>query len=313
MEDYNWDDWDSQASEYLNSQDYAGPEFSTPDDMSWGGQGANQSDWTGSNWQGPQEDYSGMYNSGIYGGSQLPGSQWSEQQLNNPGMNNNMFGDIKWGDMWGKGADLLNQAFKAFAPTGQGNQNQSGVNSALKAAMSLWAAQQEKKNQQEYAGRNQDTIRQQQQQYDPFAGQRERYMQELLDQMYRINQFRADPDANAQYATMRQDVINQANRYSRRWGTSDVQMAAALAPQLVGAQQKIEDQMQGAFKNLFTPSGANINPYTGGLQALLANNKDAVLGNSNASYANALMKLFTEGTSPTSGLTQDQLIKLMRG
>lgn len=48
-EEYNWDDFDAQSNEYLNSDAYNGESFSTPDGMSWGGNGANISNWTGYN------------------------------------------------------------------------------------------------------------------------------------------------------------------------------------------------------------------------------------------------------------------------
>ena len=100
MDEYNWDDWDNQASEYLNSDDYSGGQFNTPDDLTWGnqspdlgsqleqqGQAGWQQDYQDNSQQGidylqgmnTNQDwnfgnYNGMYD---FGGQQAQGGQGS--------------------------------------------------------------------------------------------------------------------------------------------------------------------------------------------------------------------------------------------
>jgi hypothetical protein len=309
MDDYNWDDFDSQAGEYLNSGDYQGGSFTTPDDMSWGGQGANNADWSGSDWQMPEQNFDPTF--GLTQGDWQTNApqNWQTPEMGNMFVDSPL-GNVNWGSVGNKGLDFLGKIFSGSQGQGGGGWNSGSTQQLLKGLGSMWAAQQEKKNQQQLAGLNRDTIQQQQQRYDPFAGQRERYMQELSGQMDRINQFRANPDANSQYATLKQDLMNQAMRGARQRGISDVQMTAALAPQLTKTQMAIEDQMQSGFKNLFQPSGANLSPYTGGLAGLLGANQAGVLGDSNSGYAMAISKMLSG--NPNSGSVEqlrDQLIQ----
>jgi len=214
---------------------------------------------------------------------------------------------MDWGQLGGKGLDALSSIFKGGSNIlGASQQQQGSTNSMLKGLASLWAAQQEKKAQGQLGQQNRQVAQQQQQQTNPFAGQRERYQQELGSVQDRLNQFRQNPQANAQYKTLQDQLISQANRGSRQRGTSDVQMAAALAPQLTKSQVDFENQMIQDRAGLYQPAGAGLNGQSGILEALLGANKAGATADSNAAYADAIGRML-QGSSNSS--SQDAVLQ----
>jgi len=211
-------------------------------------------------------------------------------------------GGMDWGQMGGKGLDALSSILKGGAGVlGQQAQGQN-TNQMLKGLASLWGAQQEKKSQQQLGQSNQATAQQMLARQDPFAGERARYQQELAGVQDRLNTFRQNPTANTQYKTLQDQLISQANRGSRQRGTSDVQMAAALAPQLTKAQMDMEQQMIADRSGLYSPAGAGMSASQGNLAALLSANQNSAMGDSNASYASAIGRML-QGNQNTNTKT----------
>jgi len=181
----------------------------------------------------------------------------------------------------------------------------------LKSLAGLWAASQEKKAQSQLGQQNTQAAQQMQQATNPFSGERARYQQELGAVQDRLNAFRQDPTANTQYKTLQDQLISQANRGSRQRGTSDVQMAAALAPQLTQTQLDFEKNMINDRAGLYQPAGANLNGSNGILEAMLAGNKATATADSNAGYASVIGKLLQGDTNQNSqNLSSAEIEKL---
>jgi len=306
-DNYDWNSFDQQSQEYLNSSDYKGDSFTTPDNQVWGGYDQLQGDI---NQQGQNDmgSYLGQQNlepmqwensmSGLTTGGQgydfSGGAQYmNPNQIPQQGMD--------WGQLGGKGLDTLSSMFKGGASilgATQGQQN--STNQMLKGLASLWAAQQEKKAQGQLGQQNAQAAQQIQQNTNPFATQRTRYQQELADVQDRLNAFRQNPNANQQYKTLQDQLISQANRGSRQRGTSDVQMAAALAPQLTKSQMDFENQMINDRAGLYQPAGAGLNGSSGILEAMLNANKSGVTASSNASYADAIGRMLQGDSNSTA-------------
>ncbi len=81
MPEYNWDDFDNQAAEYLNSSDYQGDAFNTSDGQSWGGHGDPSSPY---NFQQPSSTQDSLWGNGTnYGFSldpNVPTNQFMPEQ-----------------------------------------------------------------------------------------------------------------------------------------------------------------------------------------------------------------------------------------
>mgnify|MGYP000379636402 CR=1 FL=1 len=204
-------------------------------------------------------------------------------------------------NMGGKGMDILGSIFKGGAGVlGQSQGQQNNTNQMLKGLASIWAANQEKKAQGQYGQQATQAAQQMQQNTNPFAAQRPRYQQELASVQDRLNQFRSNPQANAQYKTLQDQLIMQANRGSRQRGTSDVQMAAALAPQLTKSQMDFEKQMIQDRAGLYQPAGAGLNGQSGILEALLGGSKASTMADSNAGYASAIGRMLQGDSNSTA-------------
>jgi len=214
----------------------------------------------------------------------------------------------------GKGMDVLGSLFKGGAGVlGQSQGQQNNTNQMLKGLASLWAAQQEKKAQGQLGQQNAQAAQQMQQNTNPFAAQRPRYQQELVDVQDRLNAFRQNPNANQQYKTLQDQLISQANRGSRQRGTSDVQMAAALAPQLTKSQMDFENQMINDRAGLYQPAGAGLNGSSGILEAMLGANRATTTAGSNASYADAIGRMLqgNDNTTAKDAAMQEILSKIL--
>jgi len=318
-DNYDWNSFDQQSQEYLNSSDYKGDSFTTPDNQVWGGYDQLQG---GINQQGQNDigSYLGQQNlepmqwensmSGLTTGGQgydfSGGAQYmNPSQITQQGMD--------WGQMGTKGMDALGNLFKGGAGILGANQGQqNNTNQMLKGLASLWAAQQEKKAQGQLGQQNAQAAQQMQQNTNPFAAQRPRYQQELSDVQDRLNAFRQNPNANQQYKTLQDQIISQANRGSRQRGTSDVQMAAALAPQLTKSQMDFENQMINDRAGLYQPAGAGLNSSAGILEAMLGANKSSTMADSNAGYASAIGRLLQGGSNQQTKNVSDEQIQYIR-
>lgn len=205
---------------------------------------------------------------------------------------------INWGKIGQGGLDALGQLFKG----GSGG----STSSFLKGLAGVWAAQQEKKSNQQMAGagrQNLETIRQQSTPYDVAstgAGMmtpgattmRDAAMQQAALSNQRLQNFRADPNTDAGYKATTSQIENVLSRQAAQHGnrgnfnaTAPAMLAAKAAAQL-----QYDKNYQADLNNWDTRSGANINPgISGGLAAL---GQDSMYGaQGNSPYASALGKI----------------------
>jgi hypothetical protein len=300
MDEYNWDDWDSQAGEYLNSSDYQGEQFETPDGMSWGGQGDPNSQYNFDNvpsmYDSPGQvpfDF-GTFNTQSTGNYQSPFTENYGQSFaptNSSGQmempSENMLGNLFSGATGG-----LNKLLPALTPAIAGQQRGSESQMApwLKLLGLGGAAMMERRGQQQMSQAAPQAVQQIQKNADPFAAERARYMQELQGSQDRLNSFRQDPNSNAQYAALRDAATHRIDRMGAKQGQRFAPQATnpALIEALTNAQMSIDKQMQADRQGLYQPSGANFGPYTGGLEALMSGNKYGAQADSYSSLFNAL-------------------------
>lgn len=323
-EEYNWDDFDAQSEEYLNSGAYKGDQFTGNDGRMWGTTTQQQDqyelgqfDKQANEYLGSQDFYQGNpgYDSGQnyfkdinsgtqfwknpeggFAGYQEQGQQfqpYSAQQPNQAGIN--------WGKIGQGGLDALGQLFK-----GAGGGSGGSTSQFLKGLAGVWAAQQEKKSNQQMAGagrQNLETIRQQSTPYDVAstgAGMmtpgattmRDAAMQQAALSNQRLQNFRADPNTDAGYKATTSQIENVLSRQAAQHGnrgnfnaTAPAMLAAKAA-----AQMQYDKNYQADLNNWDTRSGANINPgISGGLAALGQDSMYDAQGNS--PYASALGKI----------------------
>jgi len=294
-ESNGWDFGPGNQDDYTSGNEYTVPTESNYDDyysnynFEQPQQGQQQQPWSMDNMQSVAPFSFENGNSGQY----LPESFGMSQGNFQQGQNFDLVG------MFDKGLSGLSKGLN-LANSMQGNSGNQNTNTMLKSLAGLWAASQEKKAQSQYGQQTQQAAQQMQQNTNPFSAERARYQQELASVQDRLNAFRQNPNANAQYKTLQDQLISQANRGSRQRGTSDVQMAAALAPQLTKSQMDFENQMINDRAGLYQPAGANLNGSSGILEALLAGNKATATAGSNASYADAIGRLLQGNSNSTA-------------
>lgn len=300
MDDYDyqgeWDNFDTQDFDTLgdptgwmgeSSGGYT--PFQTPQTNNSGGY-----DFTGemNNWS--TDSFANLGNPSQYDPNQDYnwGAMQAQQQagMQQPGVN--------WTSLGKGGLDALGQLFKG----GSGG----STSSFLKGLAGVWAAQQEKKSNQQMAGagrQNLETIRQQSTPYDVAstgAGMmtpgattmRDAAMQQAALSNQRLQNFRADPNTDAGYKATTSQIENVLSRQAAQHGnrgnfnaTAPAMLAAKAAAQL-----QYDKNYQADLNNWDTRSGANINPgISGGLAAL---GQDSMYGaQGNSPYASALGKI----------------------
>ena len=280
-ENFNWDDFDAQSAEYLNSSDYTGGGFETPDGQSWGygdagayGAQPSQFDYNASMPQGtfelPQGDQFGFGGAGV-------GIQANEQYA----PQNSMLQDFGGG-----ASNVLSQIFNGLG-------GQTGK-IALSGLGALIEGYQNKKK----ASSTQNIVQQQQARLDPFASQRPVYQQALQSTIQDPYSQPMVKDQVAQIARAQAIKDAAAGRRSNS-ATSD--------PAMLAAQAQIAQQY---MNSLMAPSGANINPSGGGgLEALLQANNASING-----YASPMMSaLGRQNQTGNNNETIDALRKLLMG
>ena len=199
---------------------------------------------------------------------------------------------MSFSNMLGGASKGLNSIFPALnqAVVGQQRGNESQLAPWLKLLGLGGAAMMERKGQQQMSQAAPQAVGQVAQRADPFAAERARYMQELQGSQDRLNQFRQDPNSNAQYAAMRDAAMHRIDRLGAKQGQRFAPQATnpALVEALTNSQMQIEKQMQADRQGLYQPSGANVNPWSGGLEALLQGNKYGAQADSFSPLFNAL-------------------------
>ena len=259
MDEYNWDDWDAQASEYVNSDAYQSPETldmtqfqggqsyapnSAMSNVGYVDQSSpemSQADWGNMpnmdmfpQSSGQQMDYgmsldpNGVMARLLQGGTQSYGMSTPSVDLPNNQPNNFNFGGV---------SNVLSNIFSGqnggFAAKGlaallEGSQNKK------KAAMMQQLAQQFRTN------------------GDPFGSQRPFYQQQLqqtVQDPYSAPIVKNQVDALAQAQAIKDAAAGRRSN------------SMTSAPQLLAAQAKVA---QDYMNSLQTPAGANIKPDLSG-------------------------------------------------
>ena len=316
--EFNWDDFDAQSNEYLNSDAYRGSSFETGDGQTWGGQGANIQNWTGYDNTQTQNipSWGSDFNFGSFGQPQQQSDMFQTQnnfgQGLQPTQGLNSVGDFgNQGNLssgtenngWNLGSvgNTLSQIFNG--------QDGKGLASVLGA---LVEGRQNKQN----SARNQQTINQFRQQSNPFdqastgasqmgaSSMRDAMQQKLASAMtdpYGQPIVKAQIDALAQA-----QAINDAAA-GRRSNN------ATSSPALIAEQAKIA---QNYINSLYNPAGAGMSSGMGGLDQLLAANKSDTNG-----YLSPLLAAlgYNTGTATnsaqmnaTNGLSTEQKTALIQ-
>jgi len=244
-ENFNWDDFDAQSAEYLNSSEYTGGGFETPDGQSWG-----FGDTSAYGAQPSQFDYNASIPQGTF---EMPQSS--------------QFG------LGGDGVGILPD--EQLGQTGSANWDTSGIENALsqlfsgqggKGALSGLGALIEGMQNKKKASSIQNIVNQQQQRTDPFGAQRPFYQQQLQSTVQNPYSQPIVKDQVAQIA--RAQAIKDAA--AGRRSNSATSSPAMLAAQAAAAQNYMNSLMQ--------PAGAGISPNASGLEALLSGNQADING-----------------------------------
>lgn len=285
MDDYNWDEFDNQSNEYLNSDQYQGDMFSTPDGQDWGGFGSHGGVSGQSNYNFdlgnsiPQDTFKfGSYGQDTgqqfnpMGGFQQP-QQYGQQQQNfeNPQtggeqgfdwskLGNNLLGGL------GTAAMGASKSFASNATPYLQRLFQGGMNTA--------AASQEKKSNQQMATQIpqtvQNTLQNQRQFASPYdtastaaTNQGANSMRDLMQQ--KLATAMQDPYSSP----IVKNQVDQINEAQRRIDAKAGRRSnlAGSAPATLAASAQVAQKYIDSLQN---PAGANINPYSGGLDAALA-------------------------------------------
>ena len=318
-EEFNWDDFDAQSNEYLNSDAYQGSSFETGDGQTWGGQGANIQNWTGYDNTQTQNipSWGSDFNSENLSNTPMPG--WSKngtdwgQVDNQLGTNYNSFGQ--------KAYDAM-QSIPNLLSGGQGQGGSQNFLSQLfsgqngKGLVSILGALAEGRQNKQASSQNPQIIQQMRQQASPFdqssagasqmgaSSMRDAMQQKLAAAMtdpYGQPLVKAQTDALAQAQAIKDA---QAGRRSNN---------ATSSPALIAEQAKIA---QNYINSLQNPAGAGMSAGMGGLDQLLAASKAGING-----YTSPMMSAlgYNTGTATNSaqmnaanGLSTEQKTALIQ-
>lgn len=276
--DFNWDDFDSQSAEYLNSPDYQGGGFETPDGQSWG---YNSTDTSAYGPQGQQFDYNASIPQGTF----------------------NMPQDTQFG-FGGQGVGVLPD--EQLGQTGVANWDTSGVSNVLsqlfngqggKGALTGLGALIEGMQNKKKASSIQNIVNQQQQRTDPFGAQRPFYQQQLQSTVQ--NPY-SQPMVRDQVAQIQRAQAMKDAAAGRRSNS------ATSSPAMLAAQAQVA---QNYMNSLMQPAGAGISPNASGLEALLQGNNANING-----YASPILSALGYNQQTNSNQAQlDALKKLLSG
>lgn len=289
-----------------SSQNYWGDQWGNTNDVNpsgWNYGPGNSEDWT----QGADGQNFLMGSDGNWAGYQQPNGSFSQYDYSGPSFMDQVKGGVS---SLGKG---LNSIFPALsqATMGQQRNTESSLAPYLKALALGGGAMMERKGQQQMAQSTPNAVNQIAQRADPFAAERAKYMQALEASQSRLNQFRENPKGNAQFAAVQDAIIDGRRRLGSKQGQrfSPQSYEVPLVAELTKAQLDFEKQMMADRAGLYQPAGANVNPWSGGLEALLAGNKYGAQADSYSALFNALG--YGGQSMSNSSLTQDEKNQLM--
>ncbi len=274
MDEYNWDDWDSQASEYLNSDAYQSPETLDMSQFEGGGQSyapnsvmSNLGYVDQSSPEMSQIDWGNVPAMDMF-----PESSGQQMDFNmsldpNGAMARLLQGSTASNGMSTPSLDLPNNQGMDFsgiqntlAQIFQGGSNNKLLSTGLSALIS--GAQNKRK-----AAQLQQLAQTLRTSGDPFGSQRAQYQQALsqaVQDPYSAPIVKNQVDALAQAQAIKDAAAGRRSN------------SMTSAPQLLAEQAKVA---QNYINSLYTPAGANISPNMSGYtQASMAGTQAGVDG-----------------------------------
>lgn len=286
-DEYNWDDFDSQAAEYLGSSDYQGDAFTTDDGMSWGGQGDPNSQYNFNQAQQPQDYTSDMFGSGSLGNMFSMNSNFSIPQgtFNFP-QSDQQFGfggqgvGVQPGQFdieqsmpqveTGSGTDYFSKGMSGLSQLLSGVFNQKqGQSSTAKQLASVVAALMEGKQNKQMASQIPQAVQDQQQRTSPFdvasSGASSMGANSMRDAMQqKLAAAMTDPYGQP-------IVKSQVDALAREQAIRDAKAGrrsnnATSSPAMMAEQAKVA---QNYINSLQQPAGAGINPSSQGLEQIV--------------------------------------------
>lgn len=330
MDEYNWDDFDNQSNEYLNSSDYQGSAFNTSDGQSWGGHGDPYSPY---NFQQPSSTQDSLWGNGTnYGFSldqnvptnQFMPEQYGQSTLSAP-MPQQESAGTDWAGMLKGGTDFLGKLFTNG--TGGFGGSGGGTSTFLKGLAGLMAAQQEKKSNMQMAQSIPQTVNSVRQFAAPYdvastgAGMmtpgattmRDAAQRQAALANQRLQDFRSNPNSDAGYKATTDQIEQVLNRQAAMHGNRNNfnATAPAMLAAKAAAQLKYDQNYQQDVNNWDTRSGANISPVqAGGLEALLRGQQYGAQNNS--PYYDALGKILNTNSYENNPQIQE-LLQAIKG
>jgi len=311
-EDYNWDDFDSQSNEYLQSSDYSGDSFQTDDGQSWGGNGAadyGNAFGGGEGYQPPSWEQSQPID---MGGFQQPQMNYQFNTPNQPSVGFDQFGGMQapqegFGFGGGLGGDVSGFLSQLFGSGGAlGGKGGQGLVAGLGALMEGRQNKQQAKNMQQ-------VVQQQQQRTSPFDVQSTGASQMGASSMRDGMQQKLAAAMQDPYSAP--IVKSQVEQIQKAQAIKDAAAgrrsnSATSDPAMMAAQAKVAQEYINSLQN---PAGANINPNSQGLEALLQAQKYNTNG-----YASPIMSALGYNASVNTAQNNqqaqiDQLRALLQG
>lgn len=311
-EEYNWDDFDSQSNEYLQSGDYGGDSFQTDDGQSWGGNGAadyGSAFGGGEGYQPPSWEQNQPID---MGGFQQPQMDYQFNTPNQPSVGFDQFGGMQaphegFGFGGGLGGDVSGFLSQLFGSGGAlGGKGGQGLVAGLGALM------EGRQNKQQAKGM-QNTVQQYQQRTSPFDVQSTGASQMGANSMRDAMQQKLAAAIQDPYSAP--IVKSQVQQIQKAQAIKDAAAgrrsnSSTSDPAMMAAQAKVAQDYINSLQN---PAGANINPNSQGLEALLQAQKYNTNG-----YASPIMSALGYNASVNTAQNNqqaqlDQLRALLQG
>jgi hypothetical protein len=303
MDDYNWDDWDAQTSEYLNSGDYSGPAFTTGDGQTWGG------NYNAPNLEQPQSPLEQQQS-----GSPLGGMYGSDiENTTTP-----------WNQAAPQTSNWLQDSAQSLKDLFSSSKNNGSTNNFLKTLAGLGGAYMENKSNKQMASQIPQTINANRQFTSPYdisstggtmmggTSMRDAAQQQFVQANNRLNDFRSNPNSDAGYKAQSDQLVEEIRRAAAARGTRF--NPEATAPSRLAALGKLQmqyDQNYQTDRNSWdTRAGANISPNGQGLSDLIAAIKYGAQQNS--PYMSALGKTLNTNSYENNPQIQE-LLQAIRG
>ena len=286
MDEYNWDDFDSQSAEYLGSSDYQGDAFTTDDGMSWGGQGDPNSQYNFNQAQQPQDyspDMSGGGLSDMFSNVPMDNSWGSQSFAPGSAMANVMtqsspntsFPQLQFDQAMpqvdtGSGTDYFGKGMSGLSQILNGVFNQKqGQTSTAKQLASVVAALMEGRQNKRMASQIPQAVQAQQQRTSPFdvasTGATSMGANSMRDAMQqKLAAAMTDPYGQP-------IVKSQVDQIARAQAIKDAAAgrrsnSATSSPAMMAEQAKVA---QNYINSLQQPAGASINPNSQGLEHIM--------------------------------------------